>query len=804
MKKGVLLIVFTLALSMLCACENKKQDVEAEVNEGNKFFAGSETDASPKEEAIDSTLINSSVWFGSYEQTSSHAGAEPIEWVVLEDKGDRLLLMSKDVLFSSCYSKDYEDYSWENSLARKYLNNNFLNDAFSSEEQVHIIETEVSDSFGTTNNKVFILSAKEAEKYYPTDDDRVFLQAKASESAIVDGIIYISDKIAESDPTLSDYVGNAQWLLRDYFDDIDYKTGAVVTISGFLSDDGQTNECKQGIRPVIWVEKEAVSLENPYESEEYLESKNDTIPNNSVVKFGRYEQNTENDGDEPIEWLVVEDNGDKVLLMSRFILDSCFYGNDYDDYSWENSAVRQFLNSIFLSKAFSEEEQEQIVDTEVTDTFGTTTDKVFLLSRKEVLHYYPFDSDKQYLAAKTTEYARKKDFCYVTEIEATVDPGSKDYLFYGQWHLRDVFSAEDEYYTTSKVTSRGMVSDGSEPNYQAEGIRPVIWIKKDAIKEYKNFEDILTDEREDSNEIVVEEDTALPDKLILSGNKDDIITTVNYSYIETENYCIFLDRNINVRGNLVKDIDEIIKIEEELTGFTSNPDKNSYWYRNNGLVNQPAIRIVYFGDDRWKGINDAGEKISIYVFGENEEGWTNCNIGNCIVISEECIDFYTSEFGIATFTHEFAHLLQELNSVHLKNKGDKLCEGFAAYHDILMLNSIKKYPCSQHRKDEDFYYLPTEVGLSKETAEAEFICDYEEKYGWHNNEEYALGFLLVKYMKTVRTDVDFNTFLEQLGEEAIARNTFQVTTPTKVKVIKEVYGDDFFEKFGEWYEKNYL
>ena len=242
-----------------------------------------------------------------------------------------------------------------------------------------------------------------------------------------------------------------------------------------------------------------VSIDEPNESEEKLEPKNETIPNNSIAVFGKYEQKTDIDGDEPIEWIVVEDKGEQVLLMSRFILDSCFYGRDNEDYSWENSAVREFLNSAFFSKAFSEEEQEQIVNTEVTDTFGTTTDKVFLLSKREVLSYYPFDSDKQYLAAKTTEYAREKDLYYVTEDEITVSPEEKDYLYYGQWHLRDVYSAEDENYTTSRVTCVGTVTDGVEPNAQEEGVRPAIWVKKDAIKDFISFEEAMADDGEDTN-----------------------------------------------------------------------------------------------------------------------------------------------------------------------------------------------------------------------------------------------------------------------------------------------------------------
>ena len=114
----------------------------------------------------------------------------------------------------------------------------------------------------------------------------------------------------------------------------------------------------------------------------------DAAVGTSVV-FGSYEQDYDlENGKEPLEWIVLDRVGDKVLLLSRFGLECDWW---YDGYStWEKSGARRELNEYFYVDAFSAEERERIVKTAIktpsdTDVDIVTEDYVFLLSESEVL-----------------------------------------------------------------------------------------------------------------------------------------------------------------------------------------------------------------------------------------------------------------------------------------------------------------------------------------------------------------------------------------------------------------------------------
>ena len=87
------------------------------------------------------------ITFGHYEQDNDLAnGAEPIEWVVLEVSGNKALLISHYGLDAKPYNTDYIDTTWETCSLRAWLNSDFLNTAFTAEEQTAILTSEHSSS----------------------------------------------------------------------------------------------------------------------------------------------------------------------------------------------------------------------------------------------------------------------------------------------------------------------------------------------------------------------------------------------------------------------------------------------------------------------------------------------------------------------------------------------------------------------------------------------------------------------------------------------------------------------------------
>ena len=113
------------------------------------------------------------VFYGSYEQDNDTVnGKEPIEWIVVAKDGTKVLVISRFGL--DCVRYHYsrtEGITWGNSYIRYWLNNNFLNDAFSTGEQKRIIKTTVSADINPesrasqgndTEDLVYLLSVTEA------------------------------------------------------------------------------------------------------------------------------------------------------------------------------------------------------------------------------------------------------------------------------------------------------------------------------------------------------------------------------------------------------------------------------------------------------------------------------------------------------------------------------------------------------------------------------------------------------------------------------------------------------------------
>ena len=191
-----------------------------------------------------------------------------------------------------------------------------------------------------------------------------------------------------------------------------------------------------------------------------------------IVFFGSYEQdNDTSNGPEDIEWIVLAKEDGKVLVISKYMLDRQPYNAERGFYetTWETCSLRQWMNETFLNSAFSAEEQELILDTNVsadmnpeydTNPGNPTTDKVFLLSIAELELYFP---------------SQETRICDFTEYAVAVNTPFVDS---NTWWLRspgyDVFRA-------AYVSDEGWESCyGDLPYYDFIGVRPVLWINLEA------------------------------------------------------------------------------------------------------------------------------------------------------------------------------------------------------------------------------------------------------------------------------------------------------------------------------------
>lgn len=75
--------------------------------------------------------------FGKYEQDNNTSnGKEKIEWLVLEVKDGKALVISKYALDCKPYNTSSTNVTWETCSLRNWLNNDFINSAFSATEKL--------------------------------------------------------------------------------------------------------------------------------------------------------------------------------------------------------------------------------------------------------------------------------------------------------------------------------------------------------------------------------------------------------------------------------------------------------------------------------------------------------------------------------------------------------------------------------------------------------------------------------------------------------------------------------------------
>ena len=182
-------------------------------------------------------------------------------------------------------------------------------------------------------------------------------------------------------------------------------------------------------------------------------------------------------GREPIEWIVLDTDGETALLISKYVLDRVYVNTSGDDVeddsypagkSWSSSVMRTWLNSAFIDSAFTSEEAARLVYEKLADcknpksnlTAYATTDRVWLLNIEEVEYYFPTDEER---ICYPTDYAR-------TMRNVTVNDEGACW-----WWLRNVGSAYGRMADVLRDGSIGYNGDSMENMWI--GVRPVIRIK---------------------------------------------------------------------------------------------------------------------------------------------------------------------------------------------------------------------------------------------------------------------------------------------------------------------------------------
>ncbi len=507
----------------------------------------------------DGTVLWDTIYFGKYIQYDTNNDglvnqqdmAAPILWRVLftnEDASD-VTLMTEQVIVFSPYMKDAQNCTWETSTIRSWLNgydasaniaqvdyssDNFVDTAFSKEQQAALLPTNVHtepleenlsvlganiQGGNDTTDKVYLPSWEEI-----TNSTYGFSASSSYDQGRVAG----KAKRYLSDPYVPDAqgIGNTSYALRN--PGADNAWNAFCGPFGGLYAYGDPCNHIQGIRPMIHVNlkdakdangdflwnmasKVTSALETITEVSKSVPSQPtycDGCSSYDVVTFGSYYQkDTNQDGivdtqDEklPIRWRVLSQYiGDNLVtyrLISEDILDFKPFHSTNQTVTWEDSSLRQWLNEDFFQTAFNASEQRAISSTFVynydyalisgtatqKELFSATSDKVSLLDLCDDANNPAFGFRSTYAAhndwiysysrcSKPTDYALAQNKDNLQNLTYCND--------YTIWHLRSMYSSHD---ANIIVTEHGLAKKNTNlTSYY--GVRPVIYVNIEEMPE---------------------------------------------------------------------------------------------------------------------------------------------------------------------------------------------------------------------------------------------------------------------------------------------------------------------------------
>ena len=194
--------------------------------------------------------VGSLIKYGKYEQDNdSSNGIEDIEWIILAKDDNKMLVISDKAIDCKPYNTSSANITWETCSLRNWLNNDFINSAFSATEKTMISSVKVSadknpdydtDAGNDTEDKVFLLSIEEANRYFKYDSER---QCVLTEYAKANGAYTYE----------IDGASNCFWWLRSQ-GGYSNKSASVVNSDGTVSKYGNAvDDNRDCVRPAMWI-----------------------------------------------------------------------------------------------------------------------------------------------------------------------------------------------------------------------------------------------------------------------------------------------------------------------------------------------------------------------------------------------------------------------------------------------------------------------------------------------------------------------------------------------------------------------
>ena len=176
-----------------------------------------------------------------------------------------------------------------------------------------------------------------------------------------------------------------------------------------------------------------------------------------VFVFGSFEQNGNvSDGAEPIEWVVLDNDGKYLSAISVKVLCVQPYGASE---TWEDSWLRNYLNMDFYYRAFTQQERSYL---STRDLIGVPSDDVM-------------NTDPVIIPNHSDDFINLADDLRIAEYSASAKAENERYGVSTEYSWWAGYASPHEPYVADSIYSMSRWAGISEENH---GVRPVITFRK--------------------------------------------------------------------------------------------------------------------------------------------------------------------------------------------------------------------------------------------------------------------------------------------------------------------------------------
>lgn len=384
---------------------------------------------------------------------------EPVRWRVMKREGTMLYLISDEVIELGEF---YSGETWENSKLRKWLNNDFLNNLLSKEEQSCLVSVDkdyvwmLTESEWYSNEYGFSeyckISMNDTRKFFVTDyaefngrywiyADRICVLLKENNQKFgylrIDGMTSTFDNTDDTGiyglcPVICVDENAVEHCTIDTNNDNDNKKNKYF---GYYP---HTEVLGNNLSDVIINAKYDANGDAVVDGIKYRRvSEADYYDKSDNTDFFYFKWNQGGDDNgyhyfkyEPIKWNVLEENDEDILIISCDIIDTKPYDTSRKEkYLYENSTLRKYiLSDKFLNQIFTKEQQQILIGENIKDGVELT-DKVWIPSMADMLNS-DYGYDTEYFGDDILRMAMPTDFAHAMGAEVnSVGAG---------WWLRDI------------------------------------------------------------------------------------------------------------------------------------------------------------------------------------------------------------------------------------------------------------------------------------------------------------------------------------------------------------------------------